>query len=365
MRKLIKLILLLVIFIFTQNTQAFADCNILVLPDDIDFESTNYYIYPDTSVLFASDIVNELKKRNLSIVSMAEIRDSLRKNSEISKLTASALKEFKYNYNIPFVDFKPIAKHFNTNMVLLITSQTDTQSYLLRHSLWDFLNVPGTTPIDPMYKLSTYIALVDVDNEYVVWDKTYYKKVASMEGRIIPHNFAPATEQLHKIKAYSKNNLSPLVASIVEAKILPPVAVTAGVPKNYNVVKSLRTNVLPYPVNYVHPKRSLEDSVKQTVHEYVMVPSNKPKKAKGQKFSASSITTKIRGFVNNTKNNVKTFIDNAAADEPYIDNKNTGDFIDYSEESPINYDDSTEIKPKQKPNYRPSNDDYGVMMNAL
>lgn len=220
MKKLLKL-LMVVLFVFfaTQISQA-ADYKVLVLPDNIQFDSTNYLVYPDSSIIFASDVINELKKSGkVEIVSMAEVRDALRKDVKLKVLTKNALKEFKYNYNIPFVDFSSIAHCFNTNKVLLITSQTDIQNYFLRRTLWDFFNVPGATVIDPAYKLSTYAALIDVDKEYVLWQNTYYKNIASMENRMIAQNFAPATEQLEKVKFYSTYFLSPTIASMVEAKI--------------------------------------------------------------------------------------------------------------------------------------------------
>ena len=223
MGKVFKIFLVLFfVFVATQISYA-EEYRVLVLPDNIQFDSTNYYVYPDTATIFASDTINELKKDGrVQTVSMTEVRDSLRKNTKLTILTKKALKEFKYNYNIPFVDFKSIAKSFNTSKVLIITSQTDTQNYVLRRTIWDVLNIPGAAVIDPAYKLSTYVALIDVDTEQVLWQNTYYKTIASVENRIIPVGFAPATYQLEKIKSYSQFMLSPMIAHITQLKILPP-----------------------------------------------------------------------------------------------------------------------------------------------
>lgn len=223
MKRLFKLFLVLFfVLLITQTSQA-EDYKVLVLPDNIQFDSTNYYVYPDTSIIFASDTINEIKKQGLvETVSMTEIRDTLRKSTKLSILTKNALKEYKYNYNIPFVDFKAIAKCFNTNKILVITSQTDVQNYFLRRTLWDYLNIPGAAVIDPAYKLSTFASLIDVDKEQVLWQNTYYKTISSMQSRMIAGNFAPATEQLEKIKFYSSYLLSPHIARMVEKNILPP-----------------------------------------------------------------------------------------------------------------------------------------------
>ena len=126
MKKLFRLVIVLFFVLFTAQISQAEEYRILVLPDNIQFDSTNYYIYPDTSIIFASDTINEIKKDGrVQTVSMSEIRDALRKNTKLSILTKRALKEFKYNYNIPFVDFKEIANCFGTNKVLIITSQTE------------------------------------------------------------------------------------------------------------------------------------------------------------------------------------------------------------------------------------------------
>lgn len=224
MKKLFKLFLcLLIVFLATQISQA-EEYKVLVLPDNIQFESTNYYVYPDSATIFASDTINELKKDGrIQTVSMTEVRDAMRKNTKLNLLTKNALKEFKYNYNIPFVDFRAIAHYFSTDKVLVITSQTDVQGFFLRRTLWNFFNIPGASVVDPAYKLSTYAALIDVDKEEVIWQNTYYKTIAALECRMIAQNFAPATEQLERIKAYSSYFVSPTIAKVVQTKVLPPV----------------------------------------------------------------------------------------------------------------------------------------------
>lgn len=227
MKRCFKLFIILISAVFIAQVSRAEEYKVLVLPDNIQFDSTNYYIYPDSSVIFASDTINQIKKDDrIKTVSMTEIRDALRKNTKLSILTKSALKEYKYNYNIPFVDFKSIARCFDTNKILVITSQTDVQNYFLRRTLWDFFNIPGAAVIDPAYKLSTFVSLIDVDKELVLWQNTYYKTISSKESRMIAGNFAPATEQLEKIKNYSSYLLSPHVAKMVETSILPPPVLT-------------------------------------------------------------------------------------------------------------------------------------------
>jgi len=223
MDRFLKLFIILFTMCLLTQTAYAQEYRVLVLPDNIQFDSTNYFIYQDSSVMFATDTINEFKKdARIQTVSMSEVRDTLRKNTKLNILTKNALKEFKYNYNIPFVDFKSIAHCFGTDKVLVITSQTDAQNYILRRTIWDILDIPGSPVVNPAYKLTTYAALIDVDKEQVLWQKTYNKIITSVDGRILAQNFAPATEQLDKLRSYSLSFLSPNISQLVQTTILPP-----------------------------------------------------------------------------------------------------------------------------------------------
>ena len=248
MRKILKLFFILGVIILSIQTCDAQDNKVLVLPDNIDFSSTNYLVYPDSAIIFASDTINEIKKEGqLETVSMTEVRDTLRKNTKLHILTKNAIKEYKYNYNIPFVDFRAIAHAFSTNKVLIITSQTDIQNYFLRRTIWDYMNIPGAAVIDPAYKLSTYASLIDVDKELVIWEGTYYKNISSMESRIVAQNFAPATEQMEKIKGYSSLFLAPTIAKKIAAEILIPQTALPENDKNIVNVSNIKSNAkLPH-----------------------------------------------------------------------------------------------------------------------
>ena len=104
---------------------------------------------------------------------------------------------------------------------MLITSHIDAENYILRRTVWDFLNIAGATVVDPAYKISTYAVLVDAENSAKLWSDTYYKTISVCENRIITRGASPQTEQLQKIKDYSRY-LSPQIAQNVQLKVLPP-----------------------------------------------------------------------------------------------------------------------------------------------
>jgi len=223
MKKFFKLFTILLCLLSTVKSCMAEEYKILVLPDSIQFECTNYYIYPDSSVMFASDTINCLKQYGgkVQTVSMGEVRDTFRANQRLKLLVNHALNEFKYNYNVDFVDLKKIANSFSVGKVLLISSTTDVQNYVLKRTIWDFLNIPGTSVVDPAYRLSTNVSLVDVEKEEVLWQQNYYRNIGAMENRMIAVGFAPASTQLEQIKLYS-SFLSSAIAQKVQFNILPP-----------------------------------------------------------------------------------------------------------------------------------------------
>ena len=227
MKKYFGLFCAFIVVLLTTQLCYAEDFKILVLPDNLQFESTNYYIYPDTSTMFASDVIDSLNHSDkVKTVSMGEIRENFRKNQLLKSLSKRVLKEFKYNYNVCFVDLKTVAHSFSTNKVLLITSTTDVQNLLFTRTLWDFINLPGEPVICPTYSISTYVALIDVDNEKVLWQQQYKKSITSPNYGMIAVGFAPATQQLEPIKNYS-DLLSPQIARTIESKMAPTPPVTS------------------------------------------------------------------------------------------------------------------------------------------
>lgn len=277
MKKLFNLFLCLFLMLLIAHKSDAQEYKVLVLPDNIQFDSTNYFVYPDASTMFASDTINEIKKDGrIQTVSMTEVRETLRKNTKLKILTKNALKEFKYNYNVPFVDFKLIAHNFSTNKVLIITSQTDVQNFFLRRTLWDFLNIPGASVIDPAYKMSTYVVLFDVDEEKVLWQHNFYKKLAKVETRIIAQNFAPATEQLEEIRAYSQYRLSPKIAKMVKFNIIPAMEpekqkdiVNVSTQKSPEVINNVINNIqeIEFKPNITAPKRPEKNNFGEMIYD--------------------------------------------------------------------------------------------------
>lgn len=204
---------------------AFADgYEVLVIPDNIvtDNIAVDSFIYNASAEFFADDIINLLNSTdNITAPTVSETRE-LYKQDPSAMITAKKLtNKFRTSYNIDYSALKKLASKTDSKYALLMTSYIDAENYILRRTPWDVLNIPGASVIDPAYKISTYAVLIDTEKNTKLWSDTYYKTISVCESRIITRGASPQTEQLQKIKDYSRY-LSPQIAQNVQQKVLPP-----------------------------------------------------------------------------------------------------------------------------------------------
>lgn len=223
MRDFFKILAVGIILFFAPYVQA-EQYKVVVLPDNIVTENTalDSYIYNATSEFFANEVINILNQTDYIKSPTVSEERKLLKSSPSSMIPARELtNRFKTSYNVDYVGLKKIANKSQTRYVLMLTSAIDSENYILRRTVWDFLNVAGATVVDPAYKISTYAVLVDTQNNNVLWSNTFYKTISTVESRIITRGPSPQTEQLQKIRDYSRM-LCPEIAQNVQLKVLPP-----------------------------------------------------------------------------------------------------------------------------------------------
>ena len=205
--------------------QVFAESyKVVVMPDNVVTESVSVdsFIYDATAEFFADEVVTILNETDfITAPTVSETRANIKEAPSTMLCAKELTKRFKNSYNIDFVALKKLAQKNNSRHILLITSHIDAENYVLRRTFWDFFNVPGASVIDPAYKISTYAVLVDTENNNKLWADTFYKTISVVENRIITRGYSPQTEQLQKIKDYSRL-ICPQIAQNVQAKILPP-----------------------------------------------------------------------------------------------------------------------------------------------
>lgn len=215
---------LIVGIVLTLTPQVFAeDYSVLILPDNIVTESAavDSFIYNATAEFFADEIANTLNSTDyITAPSVSEVRIKLKSNPTDMLTAKSLTSRFKTSYNIDYVALKKIAQKTGSKYALLMTSTVDAENYVLRRTVWDFLNIPGASVVDPAYKISTYAVLINTENNSKIWADTFYKTISICENRIITRGPSPQTEQLQKIKDYSRY-VCPQIARNIQRNILP------------------------------------------------------------------------------------------------------------------------------------------------
>ena len=222
MRDFIKIFIVGIVLCLTPRVFA-EDYRVLVIPDNVVTENValDSYIYNASAEFFADEVVSILNGTDyISAPTVSETRANLKSNPTAMLATKNLVARFRTTYNVDYVTLKKIANSANTRYVLLMTSYIDAENYILRRTPWDFLNVPGASVVDPAYKISMYAVLIDTQNNAKLWSDTYYKTISVCENRIITRGQSPQTEQLQKIKDYSRY-VCPQIAQNVQLKVLP------------------------------------------------------------------------------------------------------------------------------------------------
>jgi len=223
-RDLIKLFLFGVALIYATTVWA-AEAQkktVLVLPDNIvtDSLALDSYIYDSTAEFFSNEIINLLNKTDYIVSpTVSDERKLLKSNPSYMIPARDLTNRFKASYNINYPLLNRVAKINKQQYVLLLTSTIDAENYIMRRTVWDFLNIAGAAVIDPAYKINTYAVLVDTKNNAVLWSNTFYKTISIVEGRIITRGPSAQTEQLQKIRDYSRM-LCPEIAESVQLSVL-------------------------------------------------------------------------------------------------------------------------------------------------
>ena len=222
MRDLLKILAVGVILFVSPLVNA-EQYKVLVIPDNIVTENLaiDAFIFNAPAEFFAGEVANILNQTDyIKVPTISEERNLLKSNPYTMVSARNLTGRFRNTYTVDYISLKKIADKAQARYALLITSAIDSENYILRRTFWDFLNIPGAAVVDPAYKISTYAVLVDTKNNTVLWSNTFYKTISVVENRIITRGPSPQTEQLQKIRDYSRM-LCPEIAQNVQLKVLP------------------------------------------------------------------------------------------------------------------------------------------------
>lgn len=225
MKKIIVLSLIAVATLFAINMQTSAAPahkipTIAVLSDTGHRNGTTYVICGAAADIIATDLINELNKTGR--IKAPLLGDSMSKITQknIPLYYLTFFREYKYNYNIDFVNLQRVTKNINADYIVMVTSGLDIQSNFLKETWWNKLSIAGIDPVVPTYKLTTLITLIDKKNNSVLWQDLYLRDISARNYDLGFAQFSPSYAQLSKIKKYSKN-VSQYVTDIVDRQVNP------------------------------------------------------------------------------------------------------------------------------------------------
>lgn len=358
MRDLLKK-LIVGIFLFLAPSAMAKDYSLLVIPDNIvtDNVAIDSFIYNASAEFFADDIINLLNcTDNIYSPNVSELRNTFKQDAYAMISAKNLTNKFKTTYNIDYTLSKKLADKTNTRYIMLITSFIDAENYILRRTLWDVLNIPGASVVDPAYKISTYAVLIDTEKNMKLWSDTYYKTISVCENRIITRGASPQVEQLQKIKDYSRY-LSPQIAQNIQQSILPPeILATESIKIDYNIgnidnvfTKKYRHLLKEYDKVYQAKKSDVKDfsnDAKMKIVETTdkIKEANTERKAiKEQKKLQSKLEVKATPVIENSEIEL-----NNISNKLKSDNKNLIQAIFKKENNEIKYPELIEIEINKK-----------------
>ena len=198
---------------------------IVVLSDTGHRNGTTYLICGAASDIIASDIINKMNQTGRINAPLLGENMSRITQRNIPLYYDTFFKEYKYNYNVDFVNLKRVTRNIPADYVLMVTSGLDIQSQLFKETWWNKWGISSSQPIEPTYKLITMLTLVDKKTYRVVWQDLYQRDIKAQNMDLGVTQFSPNYSQLAKIKKYS-NTMSEYVTAkideVVNPWILPP-----------------------------------------------------------------------------------------------------------------------------------------------
>lgn len=214
---------ILFVFLMTTANCYAAKFNFLVIPNDLFLDSKNDIIFQKSASLIGTDIINYYNHHpDMSAVSINRLKTYLERpeNYRLKKEVQKLITDYQKSYVVNYATVQKLASKFGTKQVLMINCNMDAQGYITRRTLWDALNIPGATVIDPAYRLSTQIVLVDSNNQTTLWQHNYQKLISSRESRMLTATMGDTSEQLEKVQKYSTKFLSPQVVQETQLALL-------------------------------------------------------------------------------------------------------------------------------------------------
>lgn len=245
----------------TVHSSAKSKPTVAVITDINHRAGTIYVVTGASTDIIASDIITELN--NSKHVYAPVLGDSMQKvASHMNIYTKTFFDEYKYNYNIDFINLRRVTRNLHADYLLMVTSGLDVQSNFLKDTFWNKLAIAGQESVRPSYRLTTLITLINLHDESIIWQELYKKDISANDYDIGNVQFAPSYAQLSKIKKYSKN-IAAHVTPEINIAINPALA-----PKKEKRLIELKKKDLDEDTRFYYPSIN-KDKLKEQKDNFI------------------------------------------------------------------------------------------------
>ena len=260
--------LLITFFLLIGNFANAEQYKVLVLPVDLFNVCENYYCFPETSEIFADDVINTFSlNKKISTYNLYETRKKILENPQIKSYTITALNRFKNSNTVDFIALKKISEIFDTNSILLISSSVNQTN--LRRNIWEILEITTAFEAYNRFSLETNAVLVDSVNDIVMWSGKYKRALGDNEARFWAKNMADATSHLEKLRLYSKEILSKDITENIVLRFYPKTIITTEIkPSAQTQTKDFRPNALDGINNKLQDNKDYGEIQSETIFTF-------------------------------------------------------------------------------------------------
>lgn len=170
-------------------------------------------------------------------------------------------KEYKYNYNVDFVNLKRVTANIPADYILMVTSGLDIQSQFLKETWWNKWGISASEPVVPTYRLTTMLTLIDKKDLQHCMARLVSKRFKSRKRRYCNHPVFTKLCTACKIKKYSKT-MSEYVTMNIDKTVNPWI-----VPPKEPTAIEMRSKFLNEGTKLHYPAVN-EEVVKQNFNEF-------------------------------------------------------------------------------------------------
>lgn len=214
---IMKILIYILFMFYFFITPAIAE-EVLVLPTNILSEKENYYRFDEVSEIVANDVIKHFNKTDkINAPDLYKVKSKLNSNQQLKQISIRALENKKTDYEA----LKDIAKEFNCDYVLLISSAASTNKNSIKRSAWEILEISTAFDISYPYKHEISAILVDTNNSLVMWSNNYSTKLGNNLNKFQAKNYAQANDEYEKFKLYSQTIVSPSISQNIVLRFYP------------------------------------------------------------------------------------------------------------------------------------------------